>query len=123
MKDSDYDLSMDCHPFWHIHRSLCSCKGNCELVEVAIKTIMVSDMSEVTRVEGNPPNAAITSLDIFVPCIRNTEKIAAGEELVLRWGMKDGKIDYIKWCPTYNRVKRDSNALDEQAPSPKKGRM
>ena len=88
-------------------------------MEVAIKSLMVSDMSEVTRVEGNPPDAAITSLDIFVPCIRNIQKIAAGEHLVLRWGMKDGKMDYIKWCPS----KRDSNALDEQAPSPKKGRM
>ena len=88
-------------------------------MEVAIKSLMVSDMSEVTRVEGNPPDAAITSLDIFVPCIRNIRKIAAGEHLVLRWGNKDGKLDYIKWWP----YKRDSNALDEQAPSPKKGRM
>ena len=115
LKDSDYDLSMDCHPFWHIHRSLCSCKGNCELVEVAIKSLMLSDMIEVTRVEGNPPNAAITNLDIFVPCIRNTEKIAAGQELVLRWEtMLDGSRMVGKRC---------INALSEQDPSAKKGRM
>ena len=100
-------------------------KGNCELVEVVIRSHIFSDMTEVTKVELNPRNVAITNLEIVVPCIRNTEKIAAGKELVLRWGTKDGKMDYIKWCPRSGCAKRVSNALDldEQAPSPKKCRM
>ena len=115
MKDSDYDLHMDCHPFWHIHRSLCSCTGNCELVEVAIKSLMFSDMIEVAKVEGSTSNLAITNLEIVVPCIRNTEKIAAGQELVLRWEtMPDGWTMVGKRC---------INELSEQAPSAKKGRM
>ena len=81
-------------------------------------------MRDVT-VEGAPSYIVTKDLEVVVPCIRNTEKIAAGEELVLRWGTKDGKMDRIKWCPRSGCAKRVSNALDldEQAPSPKKGRM
>ena len=36
LEDSDYDLSLDCHPFWHIRRSSCVTECNCDMVEVAI---------------------------------------------------------------------------------------
>ena len=83
------------------------------MVEVAIKSFIGSDMREVTT-EGNTPNFAISNLEVVVPCIRNTAKIAAGEELVLRWEKKDGQHELRK---------RVINALSEQAPSAKKGRM
>ena len=75
-------------------------------------------MGEVTT-EGNTPYFAMSDLEVVVPCIRNTAKIAAGEELVLRWEKKDGR-KMGRWCPRSGGVKRVSNA---QAPSPKKGRM
>ena len=87
LKDLDYDLSMDCHPFWHIRRSSCVTECNCEIVEVAITSIIFSEMREVAT-EGN---ALVGNLQVVVPCIRNTEKITAGQELVLRWEKKDGK--------------------------------
>ena len=59
-------------------------------MEVAIKSLMFSDMREVTT-EGNTPNIAKSNLEVVVPCIRNTAEIAAGQELVLRWEKKDGK--------------------------------
>ena len=116
---SDYDLSMDCHPFCHIRRSSFVTECNCEIVEVAIKSLMCSDMREVTT-EGNTPKLAKSNLEVVVPCIRNTAEIAAGQELVLRWEKKDGKKDGR--CPLRG-VKRVSITRSEQAPSPKKGRM
>ena len=79
-------------------------------------------MREVTT-EGNTPNFAISDFEVVVPCIRNTEEIAAGQELVLKWLKKDEKRQYLMWCPRSGGVKRASNALSEQAPSTKKGRM
>ena len=117
--DSDYDQSMACHPFWHIRRSSCVTECNCEIVEVAIKSLMCSDMREVTT-EGNTPKLVKSNLEVVVPCIRNTAEIAAGQELVLRWEKKDGKKDGR--CPLRG-VKRVSIPRSEQAPSPKKGRM
>ena len=113
MRDIDYDLSMDCHPFWHIRRSSLVTECNCEIVDVVIKGMVFSDMIEVTQVEENTPNVFSSNLEIVVPCIRNTEKIAAGQELVVRGG----------WTPRLFGIKRTINALSEQAPSAKKGRM
>ena len=123
MRDIDYDLSMDCHPFWHIRRSSLVTECNCEIVDVVIKGMVFSDMIEVTQVEENTPNVFSSNLEIVVPCIRNTEEIAAGQELVLKWLKKDEKRQYLMWCPRSGGVKRASNALSEQAPSTKKGRM
>ena len=69
---------------------------NCEIVEVAIKSLICSDMREVTT-EGNIPNIAISNLKVVVPCIRNTTKIAAGKELVLWLEKKDGKKEGRKF--------------------------
>ena len=77
-------------------------------------------MREVTT-EGNTPNFAISNLEVVVPCIRNTAKIAAGQELVLRWETKDEKHELGRF-PRFGG-KRCINALSEQAPSAKKGRM
>ena len=122
LRDIDYDLSMDCHPFCHIRRSSLVTECNCEIVDVVIKGIVFSDMIEVTQVEENS-NVFSSNLEIVVPCIRNTEEIAAGQELVLKWLKKDEKRQYLMWCPRSGGVKRASNALSEQAPSTKKGRM
>ena len=94
---------------------------NCEIVEVAIKSLIFSDMREVTT-EGNTPNVAISNLEVVVPCIRNTAEIAAGQELVLMWETKDEKNE-LRRFPRLFGGKRVINALSEQAPSPKKGRM
>ena len=112
LEDSDYDLSLDCHPFWHIRRSSCVTECNCDMVEVAIKSLICSDMREVA-IEGAPSYLAMTDLEVVVPCIRNMEKIAAGQELVVREGC----------FPRFSGSKRIINALSEQAPSAKKGRM
>ena len=63
----------------------------------------------------------MTDLEVVVPCIRNTEKIAAGQELVLRWETKDENNELGRF-PRFGG-KRIINALSEQAPSAKKGRM
>ena len=60
------------------------------MVEVAIKSIISSDMTELTT-EGNTPNSAVRNFAVVVPCIRNTAKIAAGKELVLKWEKEAGK--------------------------------
>ena len=91
---------------------------NCEIVEVAITSIIFSEMREVTT-EGN---ALVGNLQVVVPCIRNTAEIAAGQELVLRWENKDGRKGR-RYIPRSGGFKRVSNALSEQAHSPKKGRM
>ena len=115
MKDLDDDQSPgSVHPFWNIRRSIRATECNCDMVEVAITSMFCSDMRDVT-VEGAPSYIATKDLEVVVPCIRNTEKIAAGQELVLRWEtMLDG------WTMV---GKRYINALSEQAPSAKKGRM
>ena len=86
-----------------------------------MESLISSDMIEVTT-KGNTPNVAISNLEVVVPCIRNTTEIAAGQELVLRWEKNDGK-QKRRGRPRSGGVKRVSNALSEQAPSPKKGRM
>ena len=91
------------------------------MVEVAITSMFCSDMREVT-IEGAPSYGAMTDPEVVVPCIRNTEKIAAGQELVLRWEKKDGKNELRRFPRLFGR-KRVIKALSEQAPSAKKGRM
>ena len=117
-RDGSFDNS---HPFWNIRRSSCFFECNCDMVEVAITSLICSDMKEVTT-EGSEAYFAMTDLDVVVPCIRNTEKIAAGQELVLRWEKKDGKNEVRRFPRLFGR-KRVINALSEQAPSAKKGRM
>ena len=92
------------------------------MVEVAITSLMCSDMKKVTT-EGSEAYFVTTDLDVVVPCIRNTEKIAAGQELVLRWEKKDGKNEVRRFPRLKFGRKRVINALSEQAPSAKKGRM
>ena len=90
LKASDYDQSMDCHPFWHIRRSSCVTEFNCEMVWVAITTITSSSMKELTT-KGNTPKSAVRDFAVLVPCIRNTARIESGKELVLKWEKKANK--------------------------------
>ena len=53
-------------------------------------------MTELTT-DGNTPKSAVRDFAVVVPCIRNTAKIAAGQELVLRWEKKDGKKEGRKF--------------------------
>ena len=94
---------------------------NCDMVDVSITSLISSDLRQVTT-EGSTSYFAMTDLEVVVPCIRNTEKIAAGQELVLRWEKKDGQNELRRFPGLFGR-KRVINALSEQAPSAKKGRM
>ena len=87
LKDSDYDLSMDCHPFWHIRRSNTVGEFNCEIVTVEMKDIGSSTMKEL-QTDWITPLSCIVDFTIKIPCIRNTEEIAPGAEIVLKWETK-----------------------------------
>ena len=83
MKPSDYEQNSDCHPFWHIRRS--NCVGGFEpaVVEIEIEIISSTFMKEV-KIDGNSPLSCVSDFTVTVPCISNTEDIAAGAEIVLK---------------------------------------
>ena len=87
MKAPDYDHSTDCHPFWHIRRSNCVGEFNSELVAVEIKVISSSTMKEL-QTDGNAPTSCVSDFTVTVPCITNTEDVAPGAEVVLKWEKK-----------------------------------
>ena len=80
---SDYDQSTDCHPFWHIRRSNCVGEFNCEVVGVDINVSCSSSMKEL-QTDGNTPTSCGSDFNVIIPCITNTEDIAAGAEIVLK---------------------------------------
>ena len=60
---------------------------NCEVVTVEMKDIGSSTMKEL-QTDGITPLSCIVDFTINIPCIRNTEEIAPGAEIVLKWETK-----------------------------------
>ena len=87
MKPTDYDHNTDCHPFWHIRRSNSVGDFNCEVVGGDIKLISSSSKKEL-QTDGNSPTPCVLGFSAIVPCIKNTEDIAPGDEIVLKWEKK-----------------------------------
>ena len=110
-----YDQSTDCHPFWHIRRADCVSEINCEIVWVEITTISSSPMTELT-VKGSTPTSAVMDFRATVPCIRNTEDIEMGKEVVLKWTKKAEPKDAVG-------QKRVINPFNQQALKSKKGKV
>ena len=80
----------DCHPFWHIRRSMCVGEFNSAIVGVEVKVIVSSPMKEL-KTDDYQPESGCCDTAVTVPCIVNTEKIAKGNEIVLKWEKKDDK--------------------------------
>ena len=74
----------DCHPFWHIRRSLCVGEFNSAVVEVEIKVITSSPMKQL-KTDDYHPTSGCWDFEVTVPCIVNTERIAGGAEIVVEW--------------------------------------
>ena len=92
MKDSDYDDSTDCHPFWHIRRSNVVGEFNSAVVDVLVKMI-TSAPNEELKIAENTPKESMPAFQVWVPHIVNTEDIAAGEEIVVKFDMPEAKRD------------------------------
>ena len=112
---SAYDQSTDCHPFWHIRRSDCVSEINCDIVWVEIKSNSLTSMTELKHKENTPQNAVCTFV-ATLPCIRNTEDIAMGKEVVLKWTKKAEPKDAVG-------QKRVINPFNQQALKSKKGKV
>ena len=110
---SAYDQSTDCHPFWHIRRSDCVSEINCEIVWVEIKSNSLTSMTGLKHKE-NTPHHAVCTFVATVPCIRNTEDIEMGKEVVLKWTKKAEPKNAVG-------QKRVINPFNQQAPKGKKG--
>ena len=54
------------------------------VVGVEIKVITSSPMKEL-ETDSYHPSAGLLDFEITVPCIVNTDKIAGGAEIVLKW--------------------------------------
>ena len=84
---------VDCHPFWHIQRSCRDGEYNCE-VEDALTTVgHVSPFAEVTQL-GARVKAAFHAYHVKFPCIVNTKRICAADEVVLKWHKEPIKRTY-----------------------------
>ena len=92
--------NIDIHPFGHIRRSYINGEGNCEIVDVRVKTTIASKFDALNIVQHNIASATET-LDVELPCIVNTKTIKAQEEVVLAWvppptETKQRKVDAIQ---------------------------
>ena len=100
-----YDHNTDCHPFWHIRRSMCVGEFNSAIVGVEVKVIVSSPMKEL-KTDDYQPESGCCDTAVTVPCIVNTEKIASGKEIVLKWDKDDGNRtgDGSDWVGRPKRV-------------------
>ena len=83
----DYNQRTDNHPFWHIRRSNCVGEFNCAVVGVEVKVINTSPWKEL-RTDFYEPSPGVLDFCVTVPCIVNTEKLAGGVEIVVKWEKK-----------------------------------
>ena len=84
MKDSDYDDSTDCHPFWHIRRSNVVGEFNSAVKDVLVTMIGSAPNEELKIGENTPKALSKKAVEIWVPFIVNTEDIASAGEIVLK---------------------------------------
>ena len=109
----DYNHNTDNHPFWHIRRSNCVGEFNCAVVGVEVKVITSSAWKELTT-KFYEPSPGVLDFTVTVPCIVNTERIAGGAEIVVKWEKKvEEKAD---------KKKKVIDAFAAGAPSNKKHR-
>ena len=78
------DQLEDCHPFWHIHCSCCDHEYNCES-EYVLTTVLHTSYFEELNELGARVNTGYQSYHVKLPCIVNTKKICAGEQVFLKW--------------------------------------
>ena len=66
---------------------------NCAVVGVEVKVITSSPWKEL-RTNFYEPSPGLLRFCVTVPCIVNTEKIAGGAEIVVKWEKKvEEKVD------------------------------
>ena len=106
MKAPDYDHNTECNLFWHIRRSFCVGEFNSAVVEVEIKVITSSPMRQLNT-DHYHPTAGCWDFEVRVPCIINTEKIAGGDEIVVKYQKKADN----KEADTKKRVINAFNAV------------
>ena len=108
-----YDHSTDCHPFWHIRRSMCVGEFNSAIVGVEIRGIIASPMQEL-KTDDYQPTSGFWDIAVTVPCIVNTEEIASGKEIVLKWDKDDGNRtgDGSDWVGRPKRVITAFNLIE-----------
>ena len=93
VKAVNFDLKVDCHPFWHIRRSRVAGKFNCELHELSATVVHTSAFKEVNVLNAGAKPGAQSYL-VKIPCIVNTKRICAADEVVLKWHKEPTKRTY-----------------------------
>ena len=93
VKAENFDLKVDCHPFWHIRRSSVAGEFNCELHEVSATVVHTSAFKEVNVLNAGVKAGAQSYL-VKIPCIVNTKRICAADEVVLKWHKEPTKRTY-----------------------------
>ena len=104
---------MGCHPFWHIRRSNALGTFTSAVVGLEIKVITSSGMSELQTADNTPPKA-LWDYVVTVPCIVNTQKIACGEEVVLKWQELPGKSTQPKPAPKKRAINAFTSRTEKQ---------
>ena len=93
VKAEHFELKLDCHPFWHIRRSWVAGEFNCELLEVSTTVVHTSAFKEVNVLNAGVKAGAQSYL-VKIPCIVNTKRICAADEVVLKWHKEPTKRTY-----------------------------
>ena len=93
LKAENCSLKVDCHPFWHIRRSSVAGEFNCELHEVSTTVVHTSAFKEVNVLNAGVKAGAQSYL-VKIPCIVNTKRICAADEVVLKWHKEPTKRTY-----------------------------
>ena len=81
------------HPFWHIRRSIVAGEFNCELHEVSTRVVHTAAFKEVDVLKAGVKTGAQSYL-VKIPCIVNTKRICAADEVVLKWHKEPTKRTY-----------------------------
>ena len=84
VKTENFDLTVDCHPFWHIRRSRVDGEFNCELHEFSTTVVYTPAFKHVNVLNAGVKEGAQSYL-VKIPCIVNTKRICAADEVVLKW--------------------------------------
>ena len=92
---------------------MCYGEFNSEIVGVEVKVIVSSPMKEL-KTDDYQPESGCCDITVTVPCIVNTETIASGREIVLKWDKDDGnrKSDGSDWVDRPKRVITAFNLIE-----------
>ena len=72
-------------PFWHVRRCHLATEWNCELQVVKVRPVTVIHHGEKSVVTEKVGGGLLGTPSVEVPLLTNSQPIATGQEVVLRW--------------------------------------